>query len=90
MVETIRILVIGKVQGVYFRQSTKEKALALGLTGTVENLKDASVLIIATGEQAQLNLLIEWCKKGPKMAQVSEVSTETIPLTLFESFTITR
>lgn len=80
----------GKVQGVYYRQSTKEKATALGITGHVQNEKNGDVSIIATGTETQLEELISWCKKGPARAIVNEVVTETLPLQEFERFRIER
>lgn len=87
---SIRIIITGKVQGVFYRQSTKEKALSLNITGTVKNLPDGNVEIIATGEQKQLVELLEWCKQGPKHASVTDIKTEAIELQKFDGFTITR
>lgn len=88
--ETLSIIVTGKVQGVWFRQSTKEKALELGITGEVSNQPDGSVKIIATGTKEQLSLLIDWCKQGPPKAKVEKISTTVIPYKNFTSFTIVR
>ena len=63
-----RIIVTGKVQGVYYRDTTKRKAQALGLTGAAYNLKDKSVEIVAEGEKEKINELITFCKKGPEAA----------------------
>ena len=87
---TITILVKGKVQGVYYRQSTREKAEQLGITGTVKNLADKSVEIRATGTEEQLKLLEEWCRQGPPGAIVSEVITTTLPPTKYDGFKIER
>jgi acylphosphatase len=90
MLLTYSIVVSGKVQGVFFRQSTKEKANDLGLTGTVKNEEDGSVHIIATGDKVPLDELVKWCHEGPPKARVERVSVETVPLQSFSSFTITR
>ena len=90
MPETISILVKGKVQGVFFRQSTREKATELGLTGEVKNLDDGSVFIIATGLPDQLDVLAQWCEQGPARAKVIHVHVENIPLQEFKSFNIVR
>jgi len=87
---TISITVSGKVQGVYYRQSTKEKAVELAITGTVENLTNGDVYIIASGTKEQLDALITWCHKGPSRAVVNKVVVKEIPLTVFERFTIER
>ena len=90
MLLTVSILVTGKVQGVYFRQSAKEKAKELGLTGQVKNLPNGSVHITATGTKEQLNQLEDWCRNGPSRAVVSNIITKKIPLQLFEQFNIVR
>lgn len=90
MLLTYSILVTGKVQGVYYRQSTKEKATALGLTGYVKNLPDGNVQIMASGTTDQLLQLVLWCKQGPVRAIVEEVKVETLPPTVFMGFRIER
>lgn len=61
------------MQGVFFRQSTYEKATKLGLDGTVQNLSDGSVEIHAQGEESKLEELLEWCREGSAQASVKEV-----------------
>ncbi len=78
--QTIAITIRGKVQGVFFRQSTKEKAIHLNIKGTVENLPDGSVYVIASGEDSAIQELIRWCHTGPPRAEVSEVKLEVKPL----------
>ena len=62
MEQTISITVSGKVQGVFFRQSTKENALKLGITGEVRNTEDGKVFITATGSKDQLDKYIKCLK----------------------------
>ncbi len=88
--ETISIRVHGRVQGVYYRQSTKEKAIELGITGTVQNNSDKSVTIIATGTAAALSLFKDWCAKGPSRAIVTSLTVTTLPLLAFTDFSILR
>lgn len=90
MLQTVSITVSGKVQGVYYRQYTKEKAIELGLTGQVKNLKDGTVRIITTGDKEQLTELIQWCKKGPPRAIVTGVEVAVTGLQQFEHFSIVR
>lgn len=90
MLRTISITVSGKVQGVFFRQGTKEKASALGIAGIVSNQPDDTVLIIATGPDEQLEELVRWCHQGPPRAIVNGVATAEMPLRHFSSFTIDR
>ena len=90
MLQTISIIVEGLVQGVYYRQSTKAKAIESGITGEIKNKTDGTVHIIATGTETQLEQLIEWCKKGPDSAIVTNVKVEKIPLQIFIDFNIVR
>jgi acylphosphatase len=72
----IRCLVAGRVQGVFFRVSTREQAQRLGLSGSVRNLPDGRVEVVACGGQAAIEALQAWLWKGPAHAQVSAVSCE--------------
>ncbi len=87
---TFSITVSGKVQGVYFRQSTKEMAVAFGLTGQVENLSNGSVYIVATGTKEQLEKLVAWCKQGPAKASVTDIEVIEISEQHFDGFSIVR
>lgn len=73
---TLHAYVSGRVQGVWFRQSTKEKALSLCLTGWVRNLADGRVEVMAAGEENAVRELDTWLSKGPELANVSDVETE--------------
>jgi len=87
--QTFRFIVHGKVQGVFFRKSTRDTALALGLTGYVKNLPDGdSVEIVATGSADFLACLYQWCQIGPPKAIVQSVSKEVLPNLVFEDFEI--
>jgi len=90
MLQTIEINVSGKVQGVFYRQSAKEKALEFGINGKVMNLDNGNVKIIATGTKEQLNKLIDWCKTGPPKARVTHVDVQELSLQSFENFSIVR
>ena len=69
----IKIEVTGRVQGVWFRKSTKEKADALGIYGFVENCTDGSVYIEAEGNPDTLEAFILWCQQGSELANVKDV-----------------
>lgn len=71
-----RFCVRGKVQGVYFRASTRQEALRLGLTGVARNEVNGSVTVIACGTNAALDALHAWLKRGPAMARVDSVSVD--------------
>ena len=88
--QSLSIIVTGKVQGVWFRQSTKDKALELGITGEVSNQPDGAVKIIATGTKEQLSLFTDWCKQGPPKANVTNLDVEELTLQTFKSFTMER
>lgn len=90
MEQTISITVTGLVQGVYYRQSTREKALELGVSGMVKNLPNGNVHILATGTAEQLNELVHWCKQGPPRAQVKSVDVEDVDRQVFMTFVILR
>ena len=68
-----RLLIEGKVQGVFFRASAKEEAERLGVSGFARNKTDGGVEILAQGEEETLNRFIDWCKKGPSSAKVEKV-----------------
>jgi acylphosphatase len=87
---TIKINIIGRVQGVFFRQSAQEEATKLSIKGTVKNCEDDSVEIIATGTKEQLDKLVEWCRLGPPRAEVTEVTTQELSLQQFRNFSIIR
>ncbi len=87
---TVAITVTGKVQGVWFRASTRNKALELEINGFVRNQPDGTVYIEAQGNTAQLKALLEWCKDGPTHAQVDEVEFEELSDKRFTDFLILR
>ena len=64
--------VYGRVQGVFFRASAREYANAIGVSGWVRNMPDGSVEGIIEGDSEKVNLMIEWCKKGPTHAFVEK------------------
>lgn len=70
---TVKLLISGRVQGVFFRASTHKQALSLGVNGTVRNLDDGRVEVVAQGLVEPLEALIAWCHQGPSKAQVEHV-----------------
>ena len=87
---TYNIIVKGKVQGVFYRQSTKEKAIAIGIKGIVRNEDDGSVKIIATASKEQLDKLIAWCRQGPPKARVDSVEVNEEAYRNFQGFSVER
>lgn len=90
MLRTIKILVSGEVQGVFYRQKTKETATLLNINGYVNNLPDGRVEIIATGTSEQLDKLTAWCHTGPPKATVTNVQVIELSLQQFDQFIIRR
>ena len=68
--------ITGRVQGVWFRQSTKQTATACGVTGWVRNCPDGSVEAVFEGEKPQVEQAINWCRQGPQLARVDEVQID--------------
>jgi acylphosphatase len=69
----LNLLVIGEVQGVFFRVSALEQAQSLNVTGWVRNLGDGSVEIEAEGRRYALEELLKWAQHGPPAARVEDV-----------------
>lgn len=72
MTKRVHVWVEGRVQGVFFRASAREKAVGLGLTGWVRNLPDGRVEIVAEGESRHIADFLDWCRTGPPRARVEE------------------
>ncbi|MGA8204974.1 MAG: acylphosphatase [Woeseiaceae bacterium] len=68
-----RFTIRGRVQGVFFRDSTRRIAQSLGLTGHAINLSNGDVEVLACGAPEAIGRLAEWLREGPRMANVSEV-----------------
>lgn len=85
-----RILVRGRVQGVFFRDTARRVASGLGLYGTVRNLPEGDVEIIAEGPRRKIEDLILWCRIGPPAAVVEDIQVQYSEATgAFEGFRIT-
>ena len=75
-----RCLVSGRVQGVYYRASARERARSAQLTGQARNLPDGRVEVIVCGEEGAVLSFIEWLWEGPAAAKVLDVSIEELEL----------
>lgn len=84
----IKAIVYGKVQGVFYRKNTCDKAVTLGLTGWVKNNSDRTVELVACGPEEKIKMLIEWLWQGPLMAKVSDVKWQEIAAENHESFSV--
>lgn len=89
--KTYHLHITGKVQGVWYRASAKDRALSLDLKGKVWNEPDGSVGILVQGPQDALDTFVDWCKEGPMLAEVNDVVVhEEVFTQVFSSFEITR
>lgn len=81
----------GRVQGVFFRQNTVAQARRLGLVGTVENDPDGTVFVVAEGDRAALETLLDWLHHGPEQASVERVEAAWLaPTCRYVGFDILR
>jgi acylphosphatase len=75
-----RVVVEGRVQGVFFRDSCRTEALRAGVTGWVRNRPDGSVEAEFEGDAAAVAAMVAWCRTGPPRAEVTKVTTFDAPL----------
>jgi acylphosphatase len=88
--QTVHLVIKGKVQGVFFRASTKEKANELGIKGWVKNMPEGNVEVLAAGNKDQLENFIEWCRRGPTQAIVSDVIVSNAEESFLNEFRIIK
>ncbi len=88
--KAILITVTGRVQGVFFRASTKAVADQLGMKGFVKNQKDGTVLIHAEGNQLFMADFIDWCKFGPDDANVTDTNVEDVEVKNYRNFEVLK
>lgn len=74
-----RLVVRGRVQGVWFRESMRREAEALGVAGWVRNRMDGSVEAFVEGRAAAVEALVRWAWRGPEAAQVADVEVSEAP-----------
>ena len=87
----VLIQVAGRVQGVFFRASTRDKAQGLGLGGWVRNLPNGDVELLAEGAAGAIARLLAWCHTGPKLARVDTCRiTYQTPTGEFDRFSVLR
>jgi acylphosphatase len=84
------ITVKGKVQGVFYRASTKAVADQLGVRGTIKNDANGDVFIEAEGENAMLDMFLDWCHEGPQDAEVSTVESNEGELKNYRNFEVLK
>ena len=85
----VSVIISGRVQGVWFRASTKEKADQLGITGWVRNTSDGDVEALFEGDEKIIQEMLDWCHQGPQYARVENVKiTKQTPSNGFSGFSI--
>lgn len=72
----LEVSITGRVQGVFYRQSTQDTANRLGLAGWVRNCPDGSVAAVFEGERAAVEKALAWCHQGPPAARVENITTK--------------
>jgi acylphosphatase len=83
------VIISGRVQGVWFRASAKQKAEQLGIKGWIRNTSDGSVEAVFEGEEKSVNEMIEWCNHGPPLSKIENVEIEKKnPTDGFKDFSI--
>ena len=84
------ITVKGKVQGVFYRASTKAVADQLGVRGTIKNDPNGDVIIEAEADKSTLDLFLDWCHEGPQGAEVTAVETNEGELKNYRNFEVLK
>jgi len=80
--------VSGRVQGVFFRASTRKQAIDLGVCGYAKNMNNGSVEVLACGDELAVNTLCEWLWQGPPQSRVTQVVCEQHAMCAMEGFII--
>ncbi|MHC4591308.1 MAG: acylphosphatase [Planctomycetota bacterium] len=85
-----RVVIGGRVQGVWFRGTTYDQACGLGLTGWVRNRRDGKVEAVFEGPRSNVRQMVAWCHHGPRLARVESVDVEWAEATgEFDRFSVT-
>jgi acylphosphatase len=82
------VTVAGMVQGVSFRVATRDRARSRGVSGWVRNRPDGGVEAVFEGSQEAVDLLVEWCRRGPPGASVTSIRVEWEPVEGLQGFPI--
>lgn len=88
MMSAARFLVSGRVQGVFFRASTRERAQALGLSGSARNLPEGGVEVIVAGDVEAIDALAQWLQEGPPRAHVDGVERHPFDAPVADGFEV--
>lgn len=88
MKKSVRIYIIGNVQGIFFRSFLKENAERYNVKGFTRNLEDGRVEVFLEGDADDVNKLMELCKKGPRHAQIKKVDVVLEKFQDFKTFKV--
>ncbi len=88
MLQSVTIIIHGRVQGVFFRKYTLDAAKKFEVNGFVKNTEDGKVYIEATGNEEAISKFINWCHIGSPLSKVMEVIVKQTPLINFNDFTV--
>ena len=85
----VQVIISGRVQGVWFRANTKQRAEQLGINGWVKNTADGKVVALFKGDEKHVQEMIEWCHHGPPLAKVENVEVKKQPASSdFDQFSV--
>lgn len=87
---TVHLLIRGKVQGVFFRETARKIAEQLHIKGWIKNTKDETVEAVVSGEKESIDRFINWCRIGPEKAKVKDVIISAVEEIYFERFEVIR
>ena len=88
--ERVRVIIHGRVQGVFFRMETRRAARQFGATGWVRNLPDGTVEAVMEGPAETVESLLKWCNRGPRLARVDKLDITRESYTgEYDSFEVT-
>lgn len=90
MKSRIHVYISGRVQGVFFRDNTREKAREIGVNGWVRNMRDGRVEAVIEGDEDKVNKMLEWCHEGPGPARVDKVEVSKEEPVGEEDFSVKR
>jgi acylphosphatase len=76
--KAVHLIISGRVQGVFFRMETRQAAERFGVKGWVRNCQDGTVEAVFEAESEKVDLMLDWSKKGPPMASVSDIKVDSI------------
>lgn len=88
--KTVHLLISGKVQGVFFRETARKKAEQLNIKGWIKNTKDEKVEAFVSGENESVDDFVNWARVGPERAKVKDVIISERGYTYFEKFEVIR